>query len=108
MTSLAQVGFVLAGRELGGGLRKLDLADVNELLLPVAEIPEEALRRVDDLVRCGLWDRARLMADEFVLRRTLDWPRSLVQQLQRLASDLILGAEKSRPIARSRKYAVEK
>lgn len=82
LTSVGQLGVAVAGRELGGGLRKLDVGDAKRLKLPGARLPKHAVSQIDLMVRAGSWKAAIGRADELVLRDALGWPMREIVRLQ--------------------------
>jgi hypothetical protein len=84
MCTVSRLGLLTAGRRLGGGLQKLDLFDVRNLLIPRLSVPKDALERVDELVRNGDMAAASQRADQVVLRDGLGWSAAQVRDLQRL------------------------
>lgn len=88
MTSVARIGMSLTGRQLGGGLRKLDVKDVQELLVSDFRFASATTHRVDALIRKGSISKAIDLADEIVLRDGLGWSRTEIRRLQTARQDL--------------------
>ena len=90
MTSVFQASALVASRQLGGGLRKLQVGDAASLPIAAADVSRETCDDVDSLVRSGLWDEAVKLADEIVLRGELGWAELRIQdwqsRLKRLSS----------------------
>jgi hypothetical protein len=82
LTSVGQLGVAVAGRELGGGLRKLDVGDAQKLRLPVARLPDDAASGIDRALRSGAWKAAVRLADDLVLRGALVWSAREVARVQ--------------------------
>ena len=90
-TSLTSLSVELEGRALGGGLLKLEPSEAKSVLIACpkrTEMFETAFGEVDRLLRGGQRERAREVADEVILERSLGFCREEVRTL-REAADLL-------------------
>lgn len=88
LTSVAQMSIRLAARELGGGLRKLDVRDIQNIRLPDVGPTRVPVSKVDSLIRQGAADQAIRMADQIVLRDALGWSNREVGEFRKLLKGL--------------------
>ena len=82
LTSVFQLSALIAARRLGGGLRKLQVQDAAALPIPNVDMSTEIHDELDLLVRSGSWEEANRLADEVVLKGTLGWPSSEIENWQ--------------------------
>ena len=73
ITSFGQLAAEYVGRPYGGGVLKFELADARRfpILFRQGIEAESAYASADDAIRLGAVDRARRIADEFLLPETL-------------------------------------
>ena len=71
LTSAVAVWAELFGRRYGGGVLKIEPGTLNEIPIPVVHGAEESFDDLDQLLRKGMEDKARELADERVLREGL-------------------------------------
>ncbi len=82
LTSLVGVWSEINGRRYGGGVLKMEPGTWKRIPVPLIEESKRAFAEVNEMIRLGFEAKARLLADELVLREGLGLSRADVQSLQ--------------------------
>ena len=83
LTSVVAVWAELFGRRYGGGVLKIEPGTLKEMPIPVVPGAEEVFDEVNQLLRRGMEDDARELADERVLRDGLALTQDHLRTLSR-------------------------
>lgn len=89
LTTFAALWSEINGRRYGGGVLKLDLTALGELPIPVVSKSVRVFEQVDAALRGGDETRARLLADDAVLRRGLGVSESHLDYMREALVDLM-------------------
>jgi adenine-specific DNA-methyltransferase len=89
LTSLTRLSVELEGHALGGGMLKLDPGEARQVLLPPpAPLPSGWLEHLDELVRSGQGEAARLEADRLFLAQGMGLSEVELELLRAAASKI--------------------
>ena len=88
LTSVVAVWAELFGRRYGGGVLKIEPGTLNSIPIPVVSGADDVFDDVDQLLRRGMEDEARRLADERVLRDGLGLMRGHLRTLSRARTQL--------------------
>lgn len=89
LTSAVAVWAELFGRRYGGGVLKIEPGTLNKIPIPVVPGAEEVFDELDGLLRNGMEDDARAIADDRVLRDGLGLSHEHSRALQDARSQLM-------------------
>ena len=88
LTSVAAVWAELYGRRYGGGVLKIEPGTLNRIPIPIVPGAEDVFNELDQLLRNGMEDEARKLADERVLRDGLGLTQDHLRTLLHARSQL--------------------
>ena len=88
LTSVVAVWAELFGRRYGGGVLKIEPSSLNRIPIPVVRGAEDVFDDLDQLLRRGMEDEARELADERVLRDGLGLTQEHLRSLLHARSQL--------------------
>jgi adenine-specific DNA-methyltransferase len=95
LTSLTRLSVELEGHALGGGMLKLDPGEARHVLLPPpARLPAGWLENLDELVRSGESEAARLEADRLFLADGMGLSETELELLRMAASKIAARRER--------------
>ena len=89
LTSAVSVWAELQGRRYGGGVLKLEPSTLNRVPVPIWPDAKDAYEELDELMRAGLEEKAREVADTRVLGQGLGLSQTEIRGLQLARADLM-------------------